>query len=238
MKEKELWGVDLISTIEKCKEFYGGTCGISCPHKVKGSCRQYLMGQILKYIKLQKEIEATQDELIKNQYDDRHRLMRENEELKAKRKKILAYKVLSEETLKGETKADLIERIRILEHNWACAEENFNNSVKNSEKIFAEQKAEIERLKENLFSANFCATVFSDKLKGKTKIIEELQKQVDERENEIDRLEKVVADQAEQYYDCEQRTAKEILQWLIEHTFESCIFETYFRERFGVEVDK
>jgi hypothetical protein len=32
-------------------------------------------------------------------------------------------------------------------------------------------------------------------------------------------------------------TAKEILLWLIEHTFESSIFETYFRERFGVEVE-
>ena len=32
-------------------------------------------------------------------------------------------------------------------------------------------------------------------------------------------------------------TVKEILFWLIEHTFESCIIETYFRERFGVEVE-
>ena len=39
-----------------------------------------------------------------------------------------------------------------------------------------------------------------------------LQKQVDEQDQEIDRLEKVVHDQAEQYYDLEQRTAKEILQ--------------------------
>ena len=74
------------------------------------------------------------------------RLQSENQELKCK--KILAYKVLSEETLKGEAKADLIERIRILEHNWSCAEESYNNAVKNSEKIFAEQKAEIERLTE------------------------------------------------------------------------------------------
>ena len=61
--------------------------------------------------------------------------------------KILAYKVLSDSTLKSETKADLIERIRILEHNWLCAEESLANSVKNSDKIFYKQKAEIERLK-------------------------------------------------------------------------------------------
>ena len=79
------------------------------------------------------------------------RLQSENQELKCK--KILAYKVLSEETLKGEAKADLIERIRILEHNWSCAEESYNNAVKNSEKIFAEQKAEIERLTEELKKA-------------------------------------------------------------------------------------
>lgn len=45
-----------------------------------------------------------------------------------------------------------------------------------------------------------------------------LQKQVDERENEIDRLEKVVHEQAEQYYDCKERTAKNILQELWDET--------------------
>lgn len=34
-----------------------------------------------------------------------------------------------------------------------------------------------------------------------------------------------------------KKTAREILQWLIEHTFESCIFETYFREQYGVEIE-
>lgn len=34
-----------------------------------------------------------------------------------------------------------------------------------------------------------------------------------------------------------KETAREILQWLIEHTFESCIFETYFREQYGVEIE-
>ena len=67
-----------------------------------------------------------------------------------KPKKILANRVYSDATLKSWTKADLIEQIRILEHNWSCTEERFNNSVKNSEKIFYEQKAEIERLTEEL----------------------------------------------------------------------------------------
>lgn len=65
-----------------------------------------------------------------------------------KPKKILANRVYSDATLKTWKKEDLIEQIRILEHNWACSEENYKNSVKNSEKLFAEQKAEIERLTE------------------------------------------------------------------------------------------
>jgi hypothetical protein len=67
----------------------------------------------------------------------------------------------------------------------------------------------------------------------------ELQKQVDERENEIDRLEKVVHEQAEQYYDCEQRTAKEILQAVDN---ESCgqteCITNRIRRLYGVEVKR
>lgn len=47
-----------------------------------------------------------------------------------KRKKILANRVYSDSTLKGWKKEDLIEQIRILEHNWAAAEEALNNSSK------------------------------------------------------------------------------------------------------------
>ena len=72
--------------------------------------------------------------------------MNEQEEKKIKR--IGAYKVMADATLKSWKKEDLIEQIRILEHNWACTEEAYNNSVKNSDKIFYEQKAEIERLTE------------------------------------------------------------------------------------------
>ena len=63
-------------------------------------------------------------------------------------KKILANTVYSDTTLKSWTKEQLIEQIRILENNWSSAEEKLNNSAKNSEKLFAEQKAEIEQLTE------------------------------------------------------------------------------------------
>lgn len=66
----------------------------------------------------------------------------------------------------------------------------------------------------------------------------ELQKQVDEQDKEIDRLEKVVREQAEQYYDCEQRTAKEIIT-MIGGTCAS--MNTYLcsiiAKRYGVEVE-
>ena len=68
------------------------------------------------------------------------------EQLTTPRKYILANKVYTDATLKKWKKEDLIEQIRILEHNWRCAEESLNNSVKNSDKIFAKQQAEIERL--------------------------------------------------------------------------------------------
>ena len=71
-------------------------------------------------------------------------------------KKILANKVYSDSTLKKWTKEQLIEQIRILEHNWACAEESLANSVKNSDKIFYEQKAEIERLNDMKFTQEHC----------------------------------------------------------------------------------
>ena len=82
-------------------------------------------------------------------------------------------------------------------------------------------KAEIERLKE-----------------GKKTLVwlnQDLKKQVDEQENEIDRLEKVVHEQAEQYYNLEQRTAVEILQ-----RGRYCMpsgLRDWIEERYGVEVE-
>ena len=185
--------------------------------------------------------------------------------------KILANKVYSDSTLKKWTKEEFIEQIRILEHNWSCAEETLNNSVKNGDKIFAELKrelaeheeftqkanAEIERLTEAM--SDFRQEVITLNIEKL-----ELQKQVDELKEKImklksamisrvamksydsmltipDDVEEIFGDAYESEFNghLEQAvkdTAKEILQWLIEHTFESCIIETYFKERYGVEV--
>ena len=144
------------------------------------------------------------------------RLQSENQELKCK--KILAYKVLSEETLKGEAKADLIERIRILEHNWSCAEESYNNAVKNSEKIFAEQKAEIERLteeKQDIIGRKAGLEYSYNQVKEKNS---ELQKQVDELKEQFlftcknCHLKKDIELLQYQKEQADKDTAKEILQ--------------------------
>ena len=74
-------------------------------------------------------------------------LQKQVDDLSAKRKRILANKVYSDATLKKWTKDDLIEQIRILEHNWAASEDRFNTSVQNSEKIFYSQGEQIEQLK-------------------------------------------------------------------------------------------
>lgn len=52
-----------------------------------------------------------------------------------KRKKILANRVYSDATLNRWKKEDLIEQIRILEHNWAAAEESLNIQAKNCEML-------------------------------------------------------------------------------------------------------
>lgn len=83
-------------------------------------------------------------------------------------------------------------------------------------------KAAIERLKEEK--------------KTLVWLNQDLEKQVDEQENEIDRLEKVVHEQAEQYYNLEQRTAVEILQ-----RGRYCMpsgLRDWIKERYGVEVDE
>lgn len=113
-----------------------------------------------------------------------HRLQDEVERLKPK-KRILANRVYSNETLKRWKKEDLIEHIRILEHNWSCAEESYNNAVKNSDKIFAEQKAEIERLTEE----NRVVKHNMDFHRNKKF---ELQKQVDELTEERENMEREI----------------------------------------------
>ena len=121
--------------------------------------------------------------IVREIFDLIHRLQKENEKLKPK--KILANRVYSDATLKGWKKEDLIEQIRILEHNWSCAEESLNNSVKNSEKIFVEQKAELERLTEELKK---CGQELIDSHREQEELQDrnaELQKQVDELKGKV-----------------------------------------------------
>lgn len=67
------------------------------------------------------------------------------EEFPKPHKKILANKVYSNSTLKKWSKEELIEQIRILEHNWASAEESLNNSAKNIQKIIAELQKQVDK---------------------------------------------------------------------------------------------
>lgn len=127
-----------------------------------------------------------------------HRLNGENK--KPKRKKILANRVYSDATLKGWKKEDLIEQIRILEHNWAAAEGALNNSAKNSDKIFAEQKAEIERLKryemtESEFQKYCAYKIIEPQIRGCLDRERELQKQVDELKAENGHLHKLIVEE-------------------------------------------
>ena len=55
-------------------------------------------------------------------------------------KKILANTVYSDATLKSWKKEDLIEHIRVLEHNWQSALESLNNSAENCKKLHAENQ--------------------------------------------------------------------------------------------------
>ena len=45
------------------------------------------------------------------------------------------WKVLSDTTLQGYTKKELINLIRTLEYNWNCAEQTINQQVKNFEQM-------------------------------------------------------------------------------------------------------
>lgn len=60
-------------------------------------------------------------------------------------KKILANRVYSDETLKRWKKEDLIEQIRILEHNWASAEESLNIQAKNCEMLLKQKEKDTAR---------------------------------------------------------------------------------------------
>lgn len=85
---------------------------------------------------------------LKDSLKDSVVLTREKyEELKRKRKYILANRVYSDATLKSWVKEDLIEHIRILEHNWASAEESLNIQAKNFKTLLEQvSKEKAERI--------------------------------------------------------------------------------------------
>lgn len=48
------------------------------------------------------------------------------------------WKILSDATLLGYTKKELVEIIRTLEYNWNCAEQTINQQAKNFEQMLKE----------------------------------------------------------------------------------------------------
>lgn len=145
--EKKLTDEEIVKALECCTR--GEGCE-GCPYFENGiDCVRISEKDTLDLIhRLQEEKKdlANQTNELANELAEHEEFTKKVKEENEKRKKILAYKNKSDSTLKSYTKTDLIEQIRILEHNWSCAEERFDNSVKNSDKIFYEQKAEIERL--------------------------------------------------------------------------------------------
>lgn len=165
-------------------------------------------------------------------------------EEKTKRKKILANRVYSDATLKKWKKEDLIEQIRILEHNWATAEEALNNSAKNSEKLLSEQKAEIERLKDEKYKVeqNLKQCENGYELELHTARFElrearkELEKFEDMRDKAIETCDNCHKKYAKKIEQTKKYTAKEIFDLLHYTTMKKSEIEKRIAERYGVEV--
>ena len=100
------------------------------------------------------------------------------------KEKILAHKVLSDSTLKGWTKAELIEQIRILEYNWKNAEQTLDTQAQNCEKLLKEeQKKSRYKIKQDYFGlfdeVNILCT--TDSLFHAVMLCEMLEKAVEDR---------------------------------------------------------
>lgn len=70
-------------------------------------------------------------------------------------KLIGAYRVLSDSTLKSFSKESLIDIIRILEHNWKCAEECCENQAKFLDRLVSSLPKEKSRGVSPALSENY-----------------------------------------------------------------------------------
>ena len=120
------------------------------------------------------------------------------------------------------------------ENEWLKAE--LKRDLSEHEAFTKKAKAEIEALngKYRNLEINYNST-WEEYRKYEVENAE-LQKQVDELKKRVDMYEK---SKSFVYGDAIKDTAKEILEWLEKHCFFNGfdIVETYFRERYGVEVE-
>lgn len=149
--------------------------------------------------------------------------------------KILANTVYSDSTLKSWKKEQLVELIRILEHNWANAENTLNIQAKNCEMLLGQKQAEIERLTEYNANLNGMCLEFIDKNA-------ELQKQMNLLKAENTELHKEHTILIAGSIIKQQDTAKEICDLILEHwekkQFVECDWlRVAISEKYGVEVE-
>lgn len=118
--------------------------------------------------------------------------------------------------------------------NFCVEDKAFYNDMKRIVQEHSEQKAENERLQsenERLTEENRQLVKIGNGFALERNNLQDKVHELTARNNAL------TYNSLEKARKIEKDTAKEILQWLVEHTFESCILETYFRERYGVEVE-
>lgn len=94
--------------------------------------------------------------------------------------RILAHKILSDETLLGTKKTDLIEYIRVLEHNWAATEEHNDQQYINFKELLAEEKKKARKILAEMLRENITAAIDSN-----MRAIDECNKKYPKGDNDI-----------------------------------------------------
>lgn len=146
-------------------------------------------------------------------------------------KKILANTVYSDSTLKSWKKEDLIEHIRILEHNWASAEESLNNQANYLQDKVVLSREEYEKLKgcENTIKRFSKISVTEAETENKA-LKEEIAIVLAQKRN----IWKSYNQLKEELKQERKETAREIYQQLQGHG--TTYVKKWIEERFGVEV--